>query len=216
MESTDLGRSYEALLFDLDGTLVDSTTSIDQAWIAIAEDYGLEPTPLLKALPGRTARDILEGFLSDSAEIEAAQELVQRKQLAAAGVKAMPGAATLLSDVPAERWAIVTSAPANVALARLEAAKLPTPSVLVSAETVKRGKPDPEGFLRAAEYLGVEASVCLVFEDSSVGIEAGIAAGADTISVDPTSVSAPTATATLQNVEVIMTPSNRMKVRIRR
>jgi sugar-phosphatase len=94
------------------------------------------------------------------------------------GIVEIPGAAAFLNSLPAGRWAMVTSAPRDLALRRMAAAGIPEPAVMITADDVKAGKPDPAGYLLAAKGLGLEARDCLIFEDATVGIQAAEAAGA--------------------------------------
>ncbi|MET8294200.1 HAD-IA family hydrolase [Streptomyces sp. NPDC001272] len=174
----------EALLFDMDGTLIDSAASIERAWTAFARDEGLPVGAVLAALPGRTAVDILAGFLSGPRAVAEGAERVRRMQREhVQDVRALPGARDLLTGLPAGRWAVVTAAYEEVARARLTAAGLPVPPVLIAADSVRRGKPDPEGYERGARALAVAPGACVVFEDADVGIRAGRAAGARCVGV---------------------------------
>ncbi|MFE7506917.1 HAD-IA family hydrolase [Promicromonospora sp. NPDC057488] len=177
--------SAAALLCDMDGTLVDSAGAIEQVWSEVAVRHELPRPAVLAALPGRTARDILGLFLDDPALIEHEEAWVERRQLAAPGVGPIPGARRLLSGLPASRWAVVTAAPEPVARARLAAAGLPEPTVLVAAEAVVSGKPSPEGYRLAAARLGLACERCVVLEDAAVGVAAGRAAGARVVGVGP-------------------------------
>lgn len=177
--------SAAALLCDMDGTLVDSERAIEQVWAALAVRHDLPRPAVLAALPGRTARDILRLFLDDDRVIEEEAARVERGQLAAPGVGPIPGARRLLSGLPPDRWAVVTAAPEAVARARLAAAGLPEPKVLVAAESVASGKPSPEGYRLAAARLGVPCELCVVLEDAAVGVTAGHAAGARVIGIGP-------------------------------
>jgi sugar-phosphatase len=167
----------------MDGTLVDSAGAIETAWTELAGRHGLPRPEVLAALPGRTARDILKLFLDDVKVIDEEVAWVERRQLAAAGVGPIPGAGRLLSALPRDRWAVVTAAPESVARARLEAAGLPEPKVLVTAESVTSGKPSPEGYRLAAEHLGLPCERCVVLEDAAVGVAAGHAAGARVVGI---------------------------------
>jgi sugar-phosphatase len=186
------------LLFDLDGTLVDSAAAIDKVWSQAAQRLALPPQEVLAALPGRTAKDILSGFLDDPALIEHETRLIAQAQLQAGAMAAMPGAAPLLAALPAWSWAVVTAAPRDVALARLRAARLPPPVVLVAAEDVQHGKPHPQGYLLGAERLGQRSQNAeisqdfVVIEDAQVGVRAGTAAGMRVIGVGAAPTGAPT------------------------
>jgi len=171
------------LLFDLDGTLVDSAGAIEQVWSQAAHRLSLPPQEVLAVLAGRTAKDILSGFVKDQALIEHESRLIAAAQLKADGITAVRGAASLLQALPVHRWAVVTAAPQAVARARLRAAGLPKPQVLVAAEDVQHGKPHPEGYLLAAQRLGRHPLDLVVLEDAQVGIQAATAAGMRAIGV---------------------------------
>jgi mannitol-1-/sugar-/sorbitol-6-phosphatase len=161
-----------ALLFDLDGVLVDSTASVERHWRNWANRHGLDADALIAVVHGRRAIDtIRERAPQLDADAELAS-LIAAESADTSGVVAMPGAARLLASLPASRWAIVTSGAREVALARLKAAGLTAPSVLITADRVTRGKPDPEGYLAAAAELHERPAHCIVVEDAPVGIEA--------------------------------------------
>lgn len=166
-----------ALLFDLDGVLADSTASVEHHWRAWAERHGLDPDALLHVVHGRRAIDTIRDVapaLDAEAELAA---LVDAEAGDTTGVTASPGAAALLPRLPAGSWAVVTSGVRAVALARLRAGGLPLPPLLVPADEIARGKPDPEGYLTAAARLGVAPDECVVFEDAPAGVAAARAAG---------------------------------------
>lgn len=174
---TDAPLRCRALLFDLDGVLADSTASVEHHWRAWAERHGLDPDALLHVVHGRRAIDtIREVAPTLDAEAELAA-LVAAEAGDTAGVTASPGAAALLPRLPAGAWAVVTSGVRAVALARLHAGGLPLPPLLVPADEIARGKPDPEGYLTAAARLGVAPADCVVFEDAPAGVAAARAAG---------------------------------------
>lgn len=175
-----------ALLFDLDGVLVDSTAHVERHWSTWARRHGLNPELVLGIVHGRRAIDTVKAaanWLDAEAEVAA---LVEAEVRDTAGVVAMPGAAALLASLPPDRWALVTSASRGLAVARLVAATLPLPSVLVAADDVVRGKPDPEGYLAAAALLGLPAAECAVLEDSPAGAAAARAADMQLIAVAST------------------------------
>jgi sugar-phosphatase len=169
----------EAVLFDMDGTLVDSDAAVERAWRTWAAEYGVEPAAVLAVAHGapaeRTVRlvrpDLTEGGVTEAA---ARQLALQYDDLS--DVVPTPGALELLAALRLP-WAVVTSADVRLAKARLGAAGIEAP-LLVTVEDVRVGKPDPEGYLRAAELLGVAPEHCLVVEDAEVGVTAGRAAGA--------------------------------------
>jgi mannitol-1-/sugar-/sorbitol-6-phosphatase len=171
--------AFAAILFDMDGTLIDSREAVARTWRHWAARHGIDYAALLSAAHGRRTRDTVRLFCPDGVDADAeALELERREEVDAQGIIAINGAAMLLSMLPSDRWAIVTSAGRQLASHRLAAAGLPLPKVLVTAESVQRGKPDPEGYRLAATLLGVDVKRCLVFEDAKAGIAAGRAAGA--------------------------------------
>jgi mannitol-1-/sugar-/sorbitol-6-phosphatase len=175
-----------ALLCDLDGTLVDSREDVDAAWRAFAALHDLDVGEVLAATFAGPSREVVATVAPWlDAEVEAAR--VERWQVEAAGrTRALEGAVELLDAWPGERLAIVTSGGRELARARLAGAGLPAPAVLVSADDVRRGKPDPEGYLRAAELLGADPARCLAIEDAPAGIAAARAAGARVVAVATT------------------------------
>lgn len=175
-----------AILFDLDGVLVDSTAYIERQWREWAASKGLDPAPFLRVCHGRRA---VETICLAAPELNAEAEVAQfreRKIEEEAPLAAVPGAAELLATLPDDRWAVVTSGARRFALARLAGAGLPPPRTLVSAEDVRQGKPSPEGYLRAAELLGIAAHECLVVEDAPPGIQAAKTAGATVVALTTT------------------------------
>ncbi|WP_328782667.1 HAD-IA family hydrolase [Streptomyces canus] len=173
------------LLFDLDGTLVDSSAPIERHTRQWADRHGLEAAEVLELSHGRRDRDIVSRYVPEQA-VEA--ELTWLYELSCRdteGVSAVPGSLELLYQLPTESWGIVTSAEREVAVARLLACGLPLPRVLVTASDVSRGKPDPEGFLKAAAGLGVSPFRCLVFEDAPAGLRAAHDAGMQAVRVGP-------------------------------
>lgn len=162
----------EAILFDLDGVLVDSTVCIERHWKRWAQRHGVDLQEILTAAHGRRSIDtirLIAPFLSAESE---AQLLEQAEAQDTEGLVTFPGAARLLAALHAQSWAVVTSGSRALATARLHAAGLPLPQVLLTAEDVTSGKPDPEGYLKAAQQLGVLAQHCVVIEDAPAGIQA--------------------------------------------
>jgi sugar-phosphatase len=177
-----------AVLFDLDGTLLDSTPAVDRAWRAWAQRHGLDGDRVMHHVHGRPARESVAHFLpdADAATVNAEFRWLEEKESAdVEGVMALPGAVELLRSLGALAvpWAIVTSGTQPVAQARLRAAGLPKPRVIVTADRISRGKPDPEGFLLAARELEVDPAACVVFEDAPAGIQAARASGARVIAL---------------------------------
>ena len=176
--------TVRAVLLDMDGTLVDSDAAVERAWRAWAAEQGIDPETVLAIAHGSPGERTIRRLLPDATDAEVAAQTAS--QLAVeyddlADVTATPGAAELVAALGRLRlpWAVVTSADTRLATLRLGAAGI-EPPVLVPRDEISAGKPHPEGYLRAAELLGVPPARCLVVEDTTVGIEAGRAAGAMT------------------------------------
>ncbi|WP_306214877.1 HAD-IA family hydrolase [Actinoplanes sp. RD1] len=171
--------SIEAVLFDMDGTLVDSDAAVERAWATWAGEYGADIAAVLAVAHGapaeRTVR-IVRPDLDDAGVAAAAARQLELQYDDLSDVVPTPGAGALLAGLRLP-WAVVTSADVRLAKARLGAAGIDAP-VLVTVEDISAGKPDPEGYLRGASLLGVAPSRCLVVEDAEVGVAAGRAAGA--------------------------------------
>jgi sugar-phosphatase len=168
-----------AVLFDMDGTLVDSTAVVERIWAAFAAEYRVGLDELLAYAHGRQTLDTLRRFLppgADADAVAAGLESVEHDDVA--GIVEIAGARQLLAQLRGAPTAVVTSAPRELAVRRMRTAGLPEPSVLVAAEDVSRGKPHPDGYLLAADRLDVRAAECVVLEDAGPGIDAGLAAGA--------------------------------------
>jgi mannitol-1-/sugar-/sorbitol-6-phosphatase len=174
----------DAVLVDLDGTLVDSSAPVRRTWREFAARHGLDPDEVHRVAQGRPSRETIR-LLTPDANQAAEGAAVEREEIQdTEGVVALPGAARLLaSDRP---LAIVTSCSAALARARLRAAELTIPDVLISSDGLERGKPDPSCFLIAARRLGADPTRCVVLEDSPAGIRAGRAAGAMVIALRTT------------------------------
>ncbi|MFG2095057.1 HAD family hydrolase [Streptomyces sp. NPDC048612] len=176
----------DALLFDNDGTLLSSLESVNRCWTRWAKEYGLTAEDFARiALHGRPAAEIVADLLPADAVPEALARIEHLEVEDAGGTVALPGTLALLADLPAEQWAVVTSAGRRLAEARLAHAGI-TAKNLVSADDIRRGKPDPEPFLLAAARLGVDPARCVVFEDAPVGLAAGRAAGMTTVALTTT------------------------------
>jgi sugar-phosphatase len=175
-----------ALLFDLDGVLADSTPSVVRAWSAWARRVGIEPEELLPKVHGRRAIETIRAARPDlDAEAELAT-LVADETTDNADTDEIPGARALVSGLPSDAWAIVTSGLREVATARLVASGVPIPRVMITAESIDRGKPDPDCYLRGAAALGVEPRDCVVVEDAPIGAAAARAAGMRLIALTTT------------------------------
>lgn len=165
----------EAVLFDCDGVLVDSDASVVRCWTRWAHTYGFDADAVVAMAHGRRSSDTVAELVPPDRRGEASA-LIDRYEIEdAATVTAIPGAVELTRTVP--RWAVVTSGNRRLAAARLGAAGIPRPPVLVTADDVTRGKPDPEGYLAAAREVGVDPAGAVVLEDAAAGIAAARAAG---------------------------------------
>jgi mannitol-1-/sugar-/sorbitol-6-phosphatase len=173
----------QAILFDIDGTLVDSTDVVTRTWRFWAGKYGVDLDEVLRVCHGRRTEDTVALFVPDDRRAAAAAELEELEMNDMEGIVALPGTQALLPRLPMTRWAAVTSGSQALMRRRLNAAGLPTPSVLISGDDVTTGKPDPEGYLKASAELGYDIAQCLVVEDAPAGIEAGRASGAHTVAV---------------------------------
>ncbi|WBQ07638.1 HAD-IA family hydrolase [Kribbella sp. CA-293567] len=177
-------RQLRAVLFDMDGTLVTSDASVERAWTSWAGEYGVDAVEVLSQAHGAPAESTVDRMLPglpDAERISAAARQLELQYDDLDGISAAPGAAEVLAAIERRGlpWAVVTSADERLAKVRLGAAGI-EPPLLVTIEDVIRGKPDPEGYLRAAKQLDVDPRYCLVVEDAEVGLQAGRAAGAMT------------------------------------
>ncbi|OYT76421.1 HAD-IA family hydrolase [Pseudomonas sp. PGPPP2] len=180
-------RPYRAFLFDMDGTLLNSIAAAERVWGIWAERHGLDVAAFLTTIHGARAIDTItrQALRGVDPQVEA-QWITEAEINDVEGVVAIPGAVEFLNSVPGDQWALVTSAPKALALRRLQAAGIAPPAVLVTAEDVAIGKPNPACYELGAQRLGVPVQDCLVFEDATVGIRAGEAAGADVLVVTST------------------------------
>jgi mannitol-1-/sugar-/sorbitol-6-phosphatase len=170
-----------ALLFDLDGVLIDSTPAVARVWTQWAITHGFDPDEVIRRAHGRPSISTIREYLphGDHAAENCKVERGEIEDLK--GVVPLPGARELLNALPSDRWTIVTSCTRPLAEVRLRAAGLPIPEQLVTSDDIKNGKPDPEPYLKGASLLGVSATHCVVVEDAPAGIRAGKAAGSRVI-----------------------------------
>lgn len=171
-------------LIDMDGTLVDSTAVVERAWREMAARHGLDADEIIAFRHGRPTGATTSHFLPDAAVAEAEERHIDEfEEHTVEGIVEIPGAAAFLAQLPAEDWALVTSAGATLATKRMVAADLELPRTCVFADDIGHGKPHPEPYLLAAERMGRGTSECIVLEDSDAGVESALAAGCGVIVV---------------------------------
>ena len=170
-------RAAAGLLFDSDGVLVDSDASVTRSWTRWSQQYDLDAASVLVAVHGRRAADTVVQLLPDRLHATALERIHSYEREDAAGVTSLPGARELTSGLPAGLWAVVTSATSDLAAARLAAAGIAPPEVLVTADDIRAGKPAPDGYRLAAHRLGAPLAACVVLEDAASGVAAARAAG---------------------------------------
>jgi sugar-phosphatase len=176
----------DAVLFDMDGTLVDSTAVVERQWARWAARRGIDVAAILAVSHGRPTLETLALVAPHWATPEEAEAIDDEEAGESDGIGPVAGARALASALPAGRWGVVTSAGRALARSRLAAAGLPIPAVLITPEDAWPGKPDPAGYLEAAKRLSVRPDRCVVFEDAPVGVQAGLAAGATVIGMTTT------------------------------
>jgi mannitol-1-/sugar-/sorbitol-6-phosphatase len=176
--------SCDAVLFDMDGTIVDSNACVVRQWQRWAKRHGLDVDRVLAVSHGRRTIETMR-MLAPGVDLEIeAERFILEEAADLDDITAVAGAVDLIRGMPRERWAVVTSSPRSVARPRLQCAGFPEPRVLITADDVARGKPDPEPYLTAAQRLGFAPERCLVFEDANSGVESARAAGMQVIGVD--------------------------------
>lgn len=186
------GEGFDALLFDMDGTLLTSIGASERVWGCWASQYGLNAQDFLPHSHGMRVAEVIASLRLPGVDpLHEAERILEAELADVAGVEAISGAPAFLSSLPPDRWAIVTSAPRVLALRRLAVAGLPIPATLITAEDVTSGKPEPACYLLAAARLGARAERCAVFEDAPAGIAAGEAAGCTVIVVGHQAQAAP-------------------------
>ncbi len=175
-----------ALLFDLDGVLINSTPAVERVWHRWALEHGFNPAEVVIRAHGRPSLSTIREYLPN-ADHEAENRIVESWEIAdLEGVVPLPGAVELLRSIPQNRWTIVTSCTRPLAQVRLRAAGLPIPSKLITSDDITHGKPHPEPYLLGASVLGFPAAECVVFEDVPAGIQSGKAAGAQVVAFKTT------------------------------
>ena len=174
-----------AIVFDLDGVLVDTMPSIQAAWTQWAIARNLAPKDVLGSIH-MTGVELVRHFAPEVEPLEEVRRISARQARSETVLARFEGSLELLELLPPEAWAIVTSARLEPAMRHLTMAGLPVPRILITAELTPRGKPDPAGYRLAAERLGVDPGECLAVEDSPGGVRAARAAGMITIGVTNT------------------------------
>jgi len=176
----------EALLFDMDGVLINSTPAVARVWARWAIERGFNPEEVVARAHGRPSLTTVKEYLPD-AEHHAENREVERHEIAdLEGIVPLPGALELLSSLPDDRWTIVTSCTRALAEVRIRAAGLPLPKKLVTSNDITNGKPHPDPYLKGASKLGFLPSDCVVLEDVPAGVRSGKAAGAKVIAFTTT------------------------------
>ena len=179
------GKVFDAVLFDLDGTLIDSTPAVLRSWVTWAHEHGIDPSRL-DGNHGVPAAQIIAKVLSAERLPAALTRIVEIEVADVDGILVLPGAVEALQALGTGRSAIITSCTRRLALARLAATGLVAPEVVVTADDVTTGKPDPAPYRLGAQRLGVDPARCLVVEDAPMGLLAGRLAGATTLAVTTT------------------------------
>lgn len=171
----------KAVLFDMDGVLIDSTRAVARVWHRWALEHGFDPDEVVSRAHGRPSLTTVREYLPDADHAAENREVERREMEDLEGVVLLPGSSRLLNELPPDRWTIVTSSTRPLAETRLRAAGLPVPKLLVTSNDIHHGKPHPEPYLKGASVLGFSAAECVVVEDVPAGIRAGKAAGATVI-----------------------------------
>jgi len=209
-----------AILFDLDGVLVDSTRAVDREWRAWAARKGVDGDAIMAIAHGvRTVEVIRQVAPQLDAELEA--RLIESEEADdKEGVVAMPGAIELLRSIPEGRWGVVTSGSRLLASTRMQYCGLPVPKVLITADDVTQGKPHPEPYLKGAELLGFSPAECLVIEDAPAGIQSARAGGMKVVGITSTYAAAALESADavigeLRQIHVTLNGTGRLGVEVR-
>src|SRR3984893_1852762 len=178
--------SCSAILFDLDGVLVDSTRAVDREWREWARRKGVDGNAVMAIAHGVRTIEVIRRVAPHLDADAEAWEIENEEASDQQGVRVMPGAVALVNSIPEGRWGVVTSGTRLLARARLSFCGLPVPKVLVTADDVEHGKPHPEPYLKGAAKLGFKPADCLVIEDAPAGIRAARAAGMKVIGMAST------------------------------
>ncbi|MCU1404122.1 MAG: HAD-superfamily hydrolase, subfamily variant 3 [Glaciihabitans sp.] len=177
-----IGRVFSAILFDMDGTLIDSTPAVERSWAKWGAERGLAPD-FRNGVHGQPASQIVASLVPADQFAAASQRILDIEVAEVADIVVLAGAADALASIPQPRKAIVTSCSRPLASARITASGLVAPAVVITFDDVTHGKPDPEPFVRGAEALGFDPRECLVVEDAVAGLASGRAAGCATLGI---------------------------------
>ncbi|EPB82626.1 hypothetical protein HMPREF1544_10611 [Mucor circinelloides 1006PhL] len=175
-----------AFIFDLDGTLIDTTPQVVKFWTDIALENNLNPAQILETSHGRRTIETLQRWVPHLATMEHVNELEGRLCLEKEGVTVLPGVMDLLQSIPAEDWTVNTAGTMLMATSRLRQFDIQVPKQMMTGDMLTQGKPHPEGYLKAAAILGKDPKDCLVFEDAPSGVMAAVAAGMQCIACTTT------------------------------
>lgn len=175
-----------ALLFDLDGVLINSTPAVARVWRRWAIEHGFNPEEVVARAHGRPSLTTVTEYLPNSDHVAENREVERREIADLEGVVPLPGALELLASLPPDRWTIVTSCTRPLAEVRIRAAGLPLPKTMITSNDITHGKPHPEPYWKGASVLGFPPEQCIVLEDVPAGVRAGKAAGAKVIAFQTT------------------------------
>ncbi len=177
--------SCSAILFDLDGVLLDSTRIVAEQYTRWANEHGLDPVEVMKAAHGVRTLEVVRR-VAPHLDAVAETKKIEDREAVADGIVPIPGAVALVNSIPRGRWAVVTSGTRFLATTRMRKFGIPIPDILVTADDVRNGKPDPEPYRKGAELLHADPATCLVVEDATAGIRSAHAAGMKVISLPTT------------------------------
>ncbi|KAK9721553.1 hypothetical protein K7432_003328 [Basidiobolus ranarum] len=185
MTSDNMQLRAKAILFDLDGTLVNTILAVEKQYTIWANKMGIDPQPIIEYCHGVRSIEVMNKFAPAGRviTIEEANAWEVLLENESEGVFVVPGVVELLNKLPRERWAIVTSGTRSMAEGRLRQMNLPIPDIFITADVVTHGKPHPEGYLTAASKLGFKPEECIIFEDAPAGIDAGVNGGIRSIAI---------------------------------
>jgi mannitol-1-/sugar-/sorbitol-6-phosphatase len=181
-----IGISCAALLFDMDGVLIDSTPAVARVWTRFALRHGFDAAEVVHRAHGRPSIMTVREYLPNGDHLAENKEIERGEIVDLDGIVALPGALKLLTALPPGRWTIVTSCTRRLAEVRLKTSGLPRPEVFVTSSDITNGKPAPDPYLKGAEVLGFAAQDCVVVEDAPAGVRSGKAAGARVIALRTT------------------------------